>query len=215
MRLLDVLLVVLAVLVVSAAMYAVAEGTKALRTEALIPDTPGASATPLASRSPSPKTAETNRSATATLRRVVLFGADLTDPVALTRLRDLLGTTVVGEPSAVNEPLPAAAVADLLPGRVLVVMQLPRASTSRRDALAAVTTIRRNAPGTTIVLLGPLRRGQSYGAGLKSLVDELSVAYIDPVSEVWVSPPTKVSLTGSERRQVATRLAGVLVPLLH
>lgn len=194
MRLLDVLLVVLAVLVVSAAMYAVAEGTKPLRTEALTPDTPGASATPLASRSPSPKAAGSNRSAKATFRRVVLLGADLNDPVALTRLTDLLGTSVVGEPSAVNEPLPAAAVADLLPGRVLVVMQLPRASTSRRDALAAVTTIRRNAPGTTaprpeLRRRPEVARGRTLGGVYRSRVRGLGQPTDEGLSN-WIGTPS-------------------------
>ncbi len=125
-----------------------------------------------------------------------------------------LGTQVTAAASDGVTPLPLQTFVDLLAGPSIVVIQLPRASTSRSDALAAVASIRSRAPGTKVVLVGPIRRGQFYGAGLKALTKVVPVTYLDPVAEHWVTPPTKVALTSAEHQQLAGHLAQDLTHLL-
>ena len=225
----DVLLVLLAVVVVAGAVYTVKQGSAVPQGEDILsaPATPApatpAPATP-ASTTPDPVVASPTASTpftfvapsgTATVRRrVVLLGEDLTDPVVVSKVADTLGTPVFPAPSTASTPLPSAVYVDLLPGPGIVVIQLPRASTSRRDAMAAVADVQRRSPGTKVVLVGPLRTGQSYGGALKALAGVGSVTYLDPIAEQWVTPTPSAPLTGGQRLQLAAHLAQDLTPLL-
>jgi len=217
----DVLLVLLAVVVVAGAVYTVKQGSAVPQGEDILsaPATP-ASTTP-ASTPPDPVVASTTPfivvapSASATAqRRVVLLGEDLTDPAVVSKVAHTLGTPVFPAPSTASTPLPPAVYVDLRPGPGIVVVQLPRASTSRRDAMAAVADVQQRSPGTKVVLIGPLRTGQFYGGALKALARAGSVTYLDPIAERWVRPTTSAPLTGGQRLQLATHLARDLTPLL-
>jgi len=227
----DVLLVLLAVVVVAGAVYTVKQGSAVPQGEDILsaPAAPAsttpASTTP-ASTTPDPVVATptpsapfifVGPSATATVRRrVVLLGEDLTDPAVVSKVADTLGTPVLPAPSTASIPLPPAVYVDLRPGAGLVVLQLqlPRASTSRRDAMAAVADVQRRSPGTRVVLVGPLRTGQFYGGELKALAAVGSVTYLDPIAERWVTPAPSAPLTGGQRLQLAAHLARDLTPLL-
>jgi len=217
LRLPDVLLFLLAAVVVAVVTYTVKQGlmmpsaADVGSAQGAIPANGGPSRTPAA-------TATATATPTPTrgpLRRVVLLGEDLTDRAVVSTLADTLGTTVKPVRSRAVTPVPSAVYTRLLPGPGVVVIQLPRASTARSDALAAVEAIRSRARGTKVVLVGPVRTGDSYGAALKALTGFVIVTYLDPVAEHWVTPATKASLTVGQRQQLAAHLARDLAPLLR
>ncbi len=225
----DVLLVLLAVVVVAGAVYMVKQGSAVPQGEDILsaPATPAsttpASTTP-ASTPPPPVVASPTASApfifvgpsaTATVRRrVVLLGEDLTDPAVVSKVADTLGTPVFPAPSTASTPLPPTVYVDLRPGPGIVVVQLPRASTSRKDAMATIADVAQRSPGTRVVLVGPLRTGQFYGDALRALSGVGSVTYLDPIAEQRVTPTPSAPLTGGQRLQLAAHLARDLTPLL-
>ncbi len=215
----DLLLVLLAIVVVAGAVYTVKQGSAVPKGDDILsaPATPASTTPDSVVPSPTPSTPFTfvAPSGTATAqRRVVLLGEDLTDPAVVSRVADKLGTPVFPAPSTASTPLPSEVFVDLLRGPGVVVMQLPRASTSRRDAMAAVADVQQRSPGTKAVLVGPLRTGQFYGGALKALSGRGLVTYLDPIAEHWVKPAPSAPLTGGQRRQLATHLAQDLTPLL-
>ncbi len=213
----DVLLFLLAVVVLVGAVYTVKQGSMlpkadvslAAPAETVPPERPSPVPGSTESATPTP----TGTSA-APQRRVVLLGADLADPAVVATVTSRLGTPVMAATSDGVTPLPLETFVDLLSGPSIVVMQLPRASTSRSDALAAVSAIRSRAPGTKVVLVGPVRRGESYGSGLQALTKVVPVTYLDPLAEHWVTPATATALNDAEHQQLAAHLCQDLTPLL-
>lgn len=215
----DLLLVLLAVVVVVAAVYTVKQGAVGPTGEDILsaPATAASTTPKPVDPSPTPSMPFTfvAPSATATAQRpVVLVGEDLTDPSVVSRVADRLGTPVFPEPSTARTPLPPSVYGDLLPGPGIVVLQLPRASTSRKDAMAAIADVQQRSPGTRVVLVGPLRSGQFYGAALRALAGVGPVTYLDPIAEQWVTPTPSAPLTSGQRRQLAAHLAQDLISLL-
>ena len=215
----DLLLVLLAIIVVAGAVYTVKQGAAPPPPEDILsaPATP-APTTPEpvvpSLKTSLPSTFVAPRATGSAQRRVVLLGVDLTDPAVVSRVDDMLGTPVFPEASTASTPVPPSVYVDLQPGSGMVVLQLPRASTSRRDAMAAIADVQQRSPGTRVVLVGPLRSGQFYGDALRALAGVDSVTYLDPIAEQWVTPTTNAPLTAGERRQLAAHLAQDLIPLL-
>ena len=144
----DALLLLLAVLVVVGAVYTVKQGSRvpqadvstAAPAETALPASPSATPVPTESATLTP-----TGTPAAPQRRVVPIGADLTEPAVVSTVAGRLGTQVTAAASDGVTPLPLQTFVDLLAGPSIVVIQLPRASTSRSDALAAVAAIRSRA----------------------------------------------------------------------
>ncbi len=147
-------------------------------------------------------------------KRVVLVGVDLSDRAVVATVMSKLGTPVVAAQPDPAAPVPLQVFVDLQSGPSVVVLQLSRSAASRNDIRGVVTAIRSRAPGTQVVLVGPVRSGQSYGARLRALAKVVPGTYLDPIGERWVTPPTRTPPTGVQRQQMAVRLAQDLAPLL-
>ena len=214
----DLLLVLLAIIVVAGAVYTVKQGAAAPAEDILSAPTTPTPATPepivSSLKTSMPSTFVAPRATFSAQRRVVLLGEDLTDPAVVSRIDDMLGTPVYPEASTASTPVPPSVYVDLQFGSGIVVLQLPRASTSRRDAIGAIADVQQRSPGTRVVLVGPLRSGQFYGDALKTLAGGDFVTYLNPIAEQWVTPTPSAPLTGGQRRQVAAHLARDLIPLM-
>lgn len=213
LKLTDVLLLLFAIVVAAGAVYVVKQGSTVPRADDTVTTGPAVPAIPDGA-SPRPTNPTPTPTGTSVAhRRVVLLGQDLTDPAVVSAVSGSLGTSVRAVSSSAP-PVPTEVYVDLLPGPGIVVLQLPGASTSRSDALAAVMEIRSRAPGTKVVLVGPVREGQSGGGGLATLSNVVPVTYLDPIAEQWVDPPTSAMLDDAQHQQVAAHLARDLTPLL-